>query len=84
MELTLNETQIERLAGLYDTIEILDDQFHERMLEAQRKNNDKEFERAKQFREFCRTRECAYDDILKILGLRDTKDAQGYHKIIKR
>lgn len=84
MTITINETQIKRLAGLYNAIEILDDQFHEHMLKAQRKNNDKEFERAKRFRESCRTRECAYDEVLKILGLRDAKDAQGYHKIVKR
>ena len=84
MIITLNETQIERLAGLYNAIEILDDQFHERMLKAQRDNNDKEFERAKRFREVCRAKECAYDDVLKILGLCDTKDAQGYHKIVRR
>lgn len=80
----INEDQLTRIAELYDTCERLCDGFKEDYLKARNANDTKAAGRAHQYSTICRTREFAYDSVLQILGLRITKDEQGYHKIVQK
>ena len=87
MELTLNETQLKKLANLYNANEIRDGMHFCRMLKAREEGNTIEAIRMERFRQVTEARERAYDDVLKILGLRvvtDESDPEGWYKVVKR
>ena len=87
MELTLNETQLTKLADLYNRNDQKASQYETRMFQAIGKGDNVLGNRMYNFKEQCHERERAYDDVLKILGLRvvtDEDDPEGMYKIVRR
>ena len=87
MELTLNDTQLKKLADLYNANDKKDGIYFCRMLEARQEGNTVEALRMERFRQVTEARERAYDEILKILGLcatTDEDDPEGWYKIVKK
>ena len=86
MELTINETQLKKLADLYNANDKKDNIYYVRLLKARQEGNNVEASRMERFRQVTEARQFAYDDILKILGLRvvtDEDNPEGMYKIIK-
>ena len=85
--ITLNETDLAKLADLYNRNEKRDDIHFARLIKAREEGNAPEIARLEKFRQVTEARERAYDDVLKILGLRvvtDESDPEGWYKVVKR
>ena len=86
MIITINETQIKKLADLYNANDKKDDLYYTRMLKAQAEGNSTEAERMIRFRQITQERERTFDDILRILGLyiiMDENDPEGRFIIVE-
>jgi hypothetical protein len=85
--ITLNETDLAKLADLYNRNEKRDAIHFDRLTKAREEKNASEIARMEKFRQVTEARERAYDDVLKILGLRvvtDESDPEGWYKVVKR
>ncbi len=83
----LNETNLAKLADLYNRNEKRDAMHFARLTKAREEGNASEIARFERFRQVTEARERAYDDVLKILGLRvvtDEDDPEGMYKIVRR